>query len=208
MGKMERKPRLEAVVREEDPLAYLEADFYPETPPVSVSPVSDGHNELKRSSSPVQIDDEPVVAVLGVGYVGSHLVSSFSSCYPVIGFDVSEQRVQQLQDEYRESKTTEFTTNTQDLSRATHFLISVPTLLRPDRTIDSSYLREAIKTVGQVARRGSTVIIESSVAVGMTRQLLGPLAKACGFFAGMSPEVSQCIHELCLISLLTIAAAG
>ncbi|KAH6893420.1 hypothetical protein B0T10DRAFT_604637 [Thelonectria olida] len=42
--------------------------------------------------------------------------------------------------------------------------------------------------VGRVARRGSSVVIESSVAVGMTRQLLGPLAVSKGPFAGMSPE--------------------
>ena len=54
-----------------------------------------------------------------------------------------------------------------------------PTRARPD-------LR---KTVGKVGRPGSTVVIESSVAVGMTRQLLGPLAQAKGFYAGMSPEV-------------------
>jgi hypothetical protein len=33
-------------------------------------------------------------------------------------------------------------------------------------------------------------VIESSVSVGLTRQLLGPIAEAKGLFAGMSPEVS------------------
>jgi hypothetical protein len=183
---LDPKSHVTTEVREEFPWSYLDADFYPDTPPVSVS---DGHGELTRSSSPVQIDDEPVVAVLGVGYVGTHLVSSFASRYNVIGFDVSHARIHQLRGEFQDSSTTEFTDDPRDLARATHFLISVPTLLRPDRTIDSSYLREAIKTVGQVARRGSTVVVESSVAVGMTRQLLGPLAKSSGFFAGMSPEV-------------------
>lgn len=177
----------DAVDRDEFPWSYLSADFYPDTPPTSVS---DGHNELGSPSTPVQPEDEPVIAVLGVGYVGTHLVESFSSRYSVIGFDVSHLRVRQLRDQYQHNEALEFTDNARDLTRATHFLISVPTLLRPDRTIDSSYLRDAIKTVGTVARRGSTVVIESSVAVGMTRQLLGPLAEASGFFAGMSPEVS------------------
>lgn len=173
--------------QEEFPWSYLGSDFYPGTPPTSVG---DSHSELGLPSTPVQPEDEPVVAVLGVGYVGTHLVESFSSRYSVIGFDVSRLRVRQLRDQHQDNTSLEFTDNSRELSRATHFLISVPTLLRPDRTIDSSYLREAIKTVGVVARRGSTVVIESSVAVGMTRQLLGPLAKASGFFAGMSPEVS------------------
>ena len=184
----ELEPKVpDAFDREEFPWSYLTADFYPGTPPTSVS---DGHSELGLLSTPVQPDDEPVIAVLGVGYVGTHLVESFSRRYNVIGFDVSHLRVRQLRDQYQDNESLEFTENSRDLSRATHFLISVPTLLRPDRTIDSSYLRDAIKTVGTVARRGSTIVVESSVAVGMTRQLLGPLAQASGFFAGMSPEVS------------------
>ncbi|KAG9250752.1 uncharacterized protein F5Z01DRAFT_639988 [Emericellopsis atlantica] len=170
---------------DEYPWSYLTADTCPSTPPTSVS---DCQTEISRPSSPVRPDDQPIVAVLGVGYVGSHLVESFSKRYDVIGFDVSHARVRQLREDNAANASMEFTDNARNLSRATHFLISVPTLLRPDRTIDSSYLREAIKTVGQVARRGSTVVVESSVAVGMTRQLLGPLAQASGFFAGMSPE--------------------
>jgi len=73
----------------------------------------------------------------------------------------------------------------------THILIAVPTLLRPDRSIDSSYLRDALKNVAMYAREGVTVVVESSVTVGMTRQLLGPLAASKKLFAGMSPEVSR-----------------
>jgi UDP-N-acetyl-D-mannosaminuronate dehydrogenase len=133
--------------------------------------------------------------------VGSHLVDSFSRNFSVIGFDVSKSRVAELNSKYAENSAAEFTSEAKDLVRATHFLIAVPTLLRADKSIDSSYLRDAIKTVAQVARRGSTVVIESSVAVGMTRELLGPLAVSCGFFAGMSPEVRSilmpCFFSIC-----------
>lgn len=146
---------------------------------------------LEHSLTSVSAEEDPVVAVIGVGYVGTHLVSSFSSRYHVIGFDVSEQRVCALREEHKDLERARFSCHPSDLVQATHFLISVPTLLRPDKTIDSSYLRDALKTVCAIARRGSTVVIESSVAVGMTRQLLGPLAASCGFFAGMSPEVRE-----------------
>lgn len=165
--------------------------FYPDSPPLS-SPSSDT-DDLDQSlcqSVEVSQNDEPVIAVIGVGYVGTHLVSSFSSKYQVIGFDVSAKRIEDLGIEYQGQQNMRFSRESQDLRRATHFLISVPTLLRPDKTIDSSYLRDALRTVGEVARSGSTVVIESSVAVGMTRQLLGPLAANRQFFAGMSPEVS------------------
>jgi hypothetical protein len=165
--------------------------FYPDTPPLSSSSSDTGFaiDQSLYHSTQISQHDEPIIAVIGVGYVGTHLVSSFSSRYQVIGFDVSAKRVKDLGAKYQDTNHVSFSRDSQDLRRATHFLISVPTLLRPDKTIDSSYLREALKTVGEVARSGSTVVIESSVAVGMTRQLLGPLAASRKFFAGMSPEV-------------------
>lgn len=166
--------------------SFLGLNFHPVTPPVSAN---QSRVDLTLPSEQVQSDEEPVIAVLGVGYVGSHLVDSFLRNFSVIGFDVSESRVAEMRDKYAKNAAAEFSSDVKDLGRATHFLIAVPTLLRADKSIDSSYLRDAIKTVGQVARRGSTVVIESSVAVGMTRQLLGPLAVSCGLYAGMSPEV-------------------
>ncbi|CEF77916.1 hypothetical protein FGSG_03171 [Fusarium graminearum PH-1] len=130
----------------------------------------------------------PLVAVIGVGFVGTGLVDSFSSKYEVMGFDISENRLDFLRGEFSARPNVSFTSNESDLSKATHFLISVPTLLRSDKTIDLSYLRSALLRVEQWARPGCTVVIESSVSVGLTRQLLGPLAKTKRLFSGMSPE--------------------
>ncbi|KAM0355109.1 hypothetical protein ACHAPU_000968 [Fusarium lateritium] len=147
----------------------------------------------RNQSSSISPNDEPTVAVLGVGYVGTHLVGTFSSKYPVVGFDVSKSRINdlrasQLNEPVESSRDIDYTWDTGALSRATHFLVSVPTLLRPDRTVDASFLCSALQTVEKHARPGATIVIESSVAVGMTRELLGPLALEKGFFAGMSPE--------------------
>ncbi|KAH7466303.1 hypothetical protein FOMA001_g16705 [Fusarium oxysporum f. sp. matthiolae] len=57
--------------------------------------------------------------------------------------------------------------------------------------------------VGQAARRGSTIVIESSVAVGMTRELVGPIAKRLALFAGMSPEVRDAFTPS--LSLITMS---
>ena len=140
------------------------------------------------SPSSIDISTTPLVAVIGVGYVGEHLVSIFSQHFDVLGFDVSETRIAQLSEAFKSNLKVKFISNPSELAHATHFLISVPTLLLPDKTIDSSYLRNALAAVGLHARRGSVVVVESSVAVGMTRSLLGPLARERGFYAGMSPE--------------------
>lgn len=164
----------------------------PITPPPEVNNPND---VLRRSGTlatclEITQEEEPFVAVIGIGYVGTHLVESFASQYRVIGFDVSERRIAQLREEFDDENHIEFTTCREDLTKATHFLISVPTLLREDKTVDTSYLESAIETVSSHARPGATVVIESSVAVGMTRSLLGPICTSHRFFGGMSPEVS------------------
>ncbi|KAI5860561.1 hypothetical protein GGS23DRAFT_606829 [Durotheca rogersii] len=145
----------------------------PNTPPSRAAlPIQldrTGYSTLTDSSY-VGEDDEPLVAVIGCGYVGAHLIQRFSSQYDVLGFDAT------------------FTLDPRELARVIHFLISVPILLNADKTIDTSYIQSALIHIKKYARAGSTVVIESSVAIGMTRQLLGPLARERGFFAGMSPE--------------------
>jgi nucleotide sugar dehydrogenase len=167
---------------------FSDRPYYDLTPPSEISETEGLYDTCPASSEPIKPTDEPLVAVIGVGYVGEHLVSEFSKHFNVLGYDVSPARKKLLEAQFAANDRVHLTTTARDLAGATHFLISVPTLLLPDKTIDSSFLRSALAAVGQHARRGATVVVESSVAVGMTRQLLGPLAKERGFFAGMSPE--------------------
>lgn len=159
--------------------------YYDHTPPGETAYPTD---ETPKFQEVISTSDDPLVAVIGVGYVGEHLVQAFSRSHRVIGYDVSSARVKHLRTLQFGSKSVEFTCQPCGITKATHFLISVPTLLLPDKTIDSSFLRSALSVVAEYGRKGSTVVIESSVAVGMTRELLGPIAEAHNFFAGMSPE--------------------
>ncbi|TWU73901.1 hypothetical protein ED733_003468 [Metarhizium rileyi] len=130
---------------------------------------------------------EIVVAVVGVGYVGRGLVQTFSTQFKVIAYDISSETLRVAKLELGGSNI-RYTSCAADMKPATHFLISVPTLVNADTTINTGHIKAAISTVAEVAQQGSTVVIESSVAVGMTRSLLGPMAVSCGLFAGMSPE--------------------
>ncbi|CCT71685.1 related to UDP-N-acetyl-D-mannosamine 6-dehydrogenase [Fusarium fujikuroi] len=129
-----------------------------------------------------------LVAVIGIGFVGTGLVSTFSTAYPVLGFDVSQKRIAEVAREFCTRPNTRFTTQESDLGQATHFLISVPTLLLPDKSVDLSYIKSALDVIWRWAKPQSTIVVESSVAVGMTRKLLGPLALSNDYFVGMSPE--------------------
>lgn len=113
----------------------------------------------------------------------------FSSAFKVIGYDVSTSRIEKLRIEHRQMDHVRFSNNEQDLKEASHFLVCVPTTLALNGQVDSSHVRSAISMLNRYITNRSIVVIESTVAVGMTRELLGPLAKSRGIFAGMSPEV-------------------
>ncbi|UNI22944.1 hypothetical protein JDV02_008787 [Purpureocillium takamizusanense] len=167
------------------PWGLPERSYYDLTPE---DDIVEFHNVHLPSEDATERVNDPIVAIIGVGYVGEQLVDNFSSAYEVLGYDVSEARISKLKQVFQGNNRVRFTRNPGDLAAATHFLISVPTLLLPDKTVDSSFIRRALVVIANYASRGSVVVIESSVAVGMTRQLLGPMAKEHGYFAGMSPE--------------------
>ena len=129
------------------------------------------------------------VGVIGVGYVGVHLVTTFGKKFKVIGYDLSKARVEYLQStpEISENSNIKLQYVTDGLETCDLFCISVPTLLRSDRSVDDSYVRSAGKTVEVFAKKGSTVVMESSVSVGMTRSILGHLRKK-DIYVGFSPE--------------------
>jgi UDP-N-acetyl-D-mannosaminuronate dehydrogenase len=174
------------------PEATLTIVSLPPTPPPEESNkpfafIDEGaQTTQQRHLSPTE--PESVVAVIGVGYVGTHLVEAFAGHYKVIAFDLSTKRLDVVSQELT-GLPIHFTSNSEDISEASHILISVPTILTEDKKIDTTYLRSAIATVEKYAKAGTTIVVESSVAVGMTRQLVGPLMASKNFKVGMSPEV-------------------
>ncbi|KAJ9190738.1 hypothetical protein DTO164E3_8887 [Paecilomyces variotii] len=137
--------------------------------------------------TPPPRESRSIVAVIGVGYIGYQLATAFGRVHDVIAFDVDQRRLKEIEPLMANLKV-HCTTNPEELAIATHFLISVPTRLHHDNTVDTQHLRSAIDLVAQYARPGSTVVIESSVAVGMSRDLLKEVMLLKGLKAGMSPE--------------------
>jgi nucleotide sugar dehydrogenase len=136
-----------------------------------------------------------IVCVIGVGYVGEHLVDIFSKKYHVVGYDISSRRVQELNEKYKMSsddvmysKCVTITCNEADIPvGACLYCISVPTLLKEDKSINDSYLKNAVSCVEKYVCDGSCVVMESSVSVGMTRNMLGFLRDK-NVYVGFSPE--------------------
>ncbi|CAG8951100.1 hypothetical protein HYFRA_00006498 [Hymenoscyphus fraxineus] len=68
-------------------------------------------------------------------------------------------------------------------------VIAVPTpLITNTAQIDTSIIQNALKTISDHVRPGATIVVESSVSVGMTRSLLGKMVETHNLHAGMSPE--------------------
>ncbi|OJD40438.1 udp-n-acetyl-d-mannosamine 6-dehydrogenase [Diplodia corticola] len=129
---------------------------------------------------------EPCVCVVGVGFVGKSLLREFGRVFRSIGFDISEKRIDELRRSFKGQEKTTLTTDKSMLRTATHYLISVPTLLKEDRTVDLSHLVSAVQMVLSAARPGCVIVIESSVSVGTTRHLFSRYKGV--FYCGMSPE--------------------
>lgn len=129
------------------------------------------------------------VGVIGVGYVGEHLVTTFGKKFKVIGYDLSKARVEYLKEtpQIKDNSLIKLQYTTDGLNECDLFCISVPTLLRNDKSVDDSYVKSAGKTVEEFAKPGATVVMESSVSVGMTRSILGHLRDK-NIFVGFSPE--------------------
>lgn len=141
-------------------------------------------------------EKQAVVAVIGVGYVGEHLVQVFSSAFSIVGYDVQASRVESLRSKYLHLDNVKFSNDERDLKDASHFLICVPTSLGLSGQVDSSHIRIALRMLNRYVTDRSIVVIESTVAIGMTRDFLGPMAKSHGVFAGMSPEVGEYSNQI------------
>lgn len=146
------------------------------------------------------------LAVIGLGYVGLPLAVAFGKHRPVIGFDVNHSRIAELKagrdhtlevpaDELAEAVHLEFTPDPDDLSRATIYIVTVPTPVDAHKRPDLTPLIRASETIGQVLKRGDIVIYESTVYPGATEEDCVPvLERSSGltfnvdFFAGYSPE--------------------
>lgn len=99
-------------------------------------------------------------------------MEAFGAKFSVVAFDMNAKRPDELQESFSRYDDVQCTTDPRKLKEATHFVVSVPTMLRSDRSIDLSYLNNAINTALEHARPSSTVVIKSSVAIRIARRFI------------------------------------
>lgn len=152
-----------------------------------------------------RINDQKL-AIVGLGYVGLPLAVEFGKKFDTVGFDVKKERLAMLREGYdetlettseslREAVNLRYTDNIADLADRNIFIVTVPTPVDCYNRPDLTPLHKASETIGQVLKKGSIVIYESTVYPGCTEEECVPvLEKNSGlkfnedFFCGYSPE--------------------
>ncbi len=146
------------------------------------------------------------LAVVGLGYVGLPLAVEFGKKREVLGFDINQKRIAELQsgvdhtlevssEELKEATQLRFSAEGAELAKANTFIVTVPTPIDEYKQPDLTPLVKASETIGKVLKKGDIVIYESTVYPGATEEVCVPvLEKVSGlkynvdFYAGYSPE--------------------
>ncbi len=156
------------------------------------------------------------IAVIGQGYVGLPLAIEFAQYFPVLGFDINQERVEELNSgkdrtleadleklnhgleraaESNFSVGYKASNSLEELAEARIYIVTVPTPIDRYNAPDLTPLLKASEMLGKVLKHGDIVIYESTVYPGCTEEDCVPiLEKFSGltfnkeFFVGYSPE--------------------
>ena len=134
------------------------------------------------------------IAIIGLGYVGLPLARLFATKYPVIGFDINQNRINELRSGtdstlevsddilqavlVKENPVVSSATSTGlfcsfdtlDIQACNYFIVTVPTPVDKNNRPDLTPLYKASETVGKVLKKGDIVIYESTVYPGATEE--------------------------------------
>ncbi|AKT90936.1 polysaccharide biosynthesis protein, nucleotide sugar dehydrogenase, TviB family [Campylobacter ureolyticus RIGS 9880] len=149
------------------------------------------------------------ISVIGLGYVGLPLAVAFSDKFKVIGFDVNEKRVEELNkfndktleidlEKLKNAITNnkmKLSSNIDDIKECNFYIVSVPTPVDKNNRPDLTPLLKASQSVGSVLKKGDIVVYESTVYPGATEEECVPVLEKFSnlkfnedFFCGYSPE--------------------
>jgi UDP-N-acetyl-D-galactosamine dehydrogenase len=146
------------------------------------------------------------IAVVGLGYVGLPLAVALGKKNRTVGFDINEQRIEELRagvdvtqevepDALSAATQLTFTHDINAVRDCCVYIATVPTPVTSHKQPDLFPLTSASAMIGEVLKAGDIVIFESTVYPGATEEVCVPvLEKRSGlrfnvdFFVGYSPE--------------------
>ena len=164
------------------------------------------HTDPHQSLGLVNVLENVTIAIVGLGYVGLPLAVEFGKKYPVIGYDINKNRINQLIDGYdstleiqpdqiANSTYLSFSDDIASLKFCNVYIITVPTPIDAFKKPDLSYLLIASAAIGRLLKIGDIVVYESTVYPGCTEEDCVPVLEKYSkltfnmdFFCGYSPE--------------------
>ena len=140
------------------------------------------------------------VAVVGLGYVGLPIAVAFGKQGPVIGFDISKPKIEELKrgvdrtgevsEQDLKSSQVSYTCLPADLKSADFIIVAVPTPINEALQPDLTALRKSSETIGANLSPGAIVVYESTVYPGATEEVCLPiLEKISGMKAGVDFKI-------------------
>jgi len=146
------------------------------------------------------------IALIGLGYVGLPLAVEFGKKRTVIGFDINQNRIDELKQgmdatlettkqELKDAVYLSYTTNLDDIKDCSIFIVTVPTPIDKHKRPDLTPLEKSSESVGKILKKGDIVIYESTVYPGATEEVCVPILEQLSglkfnkdFYCGYSPE--------------------
>tara|TARA_B100001248_G_scaffold261834_2_gene254541 strand:- start:3525 stop:4808 length:1284 start_codon:yes stop_codon:yes gene_type:complete len=145
------------------------------------------------------------ISVSGLGYVGLPVLIAFSKIDEVVGFDINNQRIDNLSngiDKNNEVNKEDlinpnitFTNNIKEIKSANFHIVAVPTPVGINNDPDLSPLISASEKIASILKKGDIVVYESTVYPGVTEEICIPILEEISslkigvdFKVGYSPE--------------------
>ena len=144
-----------------------------------------------NQTNPLQ-NKEPIIAVIGLGYVGLPLAVEFAKHFHVKGFDIKADRIKELNDGhdatlevedenlnsvlipsdspyyFTHQKGLQITDKIDAIRNCNIYIVTVPTPVDKNNRPDMTPMIKASEAVGKVIKHGDIVIYESTVYPGAT----------------------------------------
>lgn len=153
--------------------------------------------------------DDIHLAVIGLGYVGLPLAATFGKKRPVLGFDISDKRIRELQhwvdvtqeltsEDLKSAQYLRFSSNKNELKLCNVFIVAVPTPIDEFKRPNLKPLLETTEMLGSILKSQDLVIYEPTVYPGVIEDECVPILEKTSnlqyntdFFVGYSPERSS-----------------
>lgn len=135
------------------------------------------------------------IGIIGLGYVGLPILVAFAKkSFSVLGFDVDEGKIAQIQarksyikhiaSEKLENELIDVTTDMSRLREVDAIIICVPTPLNSHREPDLTYVVETTYAIERCLTIGQLVILESTTYPGTTQEVVLPILESSGLVVG------------------------